>query len=130
MLKSILFTHFPPSTPSENYKLFSLGMDLPIKSNLAMFCGMEWIKELSKDELKKWGEVMLQHSFDQEEWKEARCALLNSLTADQKVATESAIRSYISCCAEAVGATHPLPSLKESVIELYQQYGMEESGKK
>ena len=129
MLRSILFTHFPPSTPSENYKRFSLGIDLPINSYLAMFCGMEWNQELSKDELKKWGEVMLQHSFDQEEWLEARVALLKLLVLDQKVATESAIRSYISCCAEAVGATPPLPSLKESVIELYQQYGMEESGK-
>lgn len=97
--------------------------------NLAMVSKMEWIQELSKDELKKWGEVMLQHSFDQEEWSEARVALVNLLILDQKVAKESAIRSYISCCAEAVGATHPLPSLQESVIELYQQYGMDESEK-
>ena len=102
---------------------------MPINPDLAIFCGMEWNQDLSKDELIEWGEVMLQHSFDQEEWLEARVALVNLLILDQKVAKESAIRSYISCCAEAVGATHPLPSLKESVIELYQQYGMDESAK-
>ena len=91
---------------------------------------MEFNKEIDKVDLKEWGEVMLQHSFDQDEWIEARITLLNLLSSDQKVAKESAIRSYLSCCAEAVGATHPLPSLKDSLIELYQQYGMEESSER
>jgi hypothetical protein len=52
---------------------------------------------------------------------------LKLLSSDRKTAKENAIRSYLSCCAESVGATHPLPSLQESVIELYQQYGMDEA---
>lgn len=86
---------------------------------------MDCIKKLDGAELEKWGEVMLQHSFDEEEWMEARISLIKLLSSEQKNAKENAIRSYLSCCAEAVGGTHPLPSLEESVVEFYKQYGME-----
>ena len=88
---------------------------------------MDWKKELSDSELNEWAEVMLQHSFDEQDWGHARTSLLKLLSSDRKTAKENAIRSYLSCCAESVGATHPLPSLQESVIELYQQYGMDEA---
>jgi hypothetical protein len=88
---------------------------------------MDWKKELSALELNKWAEVMLQHPFDEEDWFHARTSLLKLLSSDQKTAQENTIRSYLSCCAESVGATHPLPSLQESVIELYKQYGMDEA---
>ena len=88
---------------------------------------MDWKKELSATELNKWAEVMLQHSFDEEDWGYARTSLLKLLSSDQKTAQENAIRSYLSCCAESEGATHPLPSLQESVIDLYQRYGMDEA---
>ena len=113
-----------------NLKTFLKRNQFAHGSTFGYAFGMELNKEIDKDELKEWGEVMLQHSFDQDEWIEARITLLNLLSSDQKVAKESAIRSYLSCCAEAVGTTHPLPSLKDSLIELYQQYGMEESSER
>ena len=33
------------------------------------------------------------------------------------------IRSYISCCAEAVGNSYPLPSLEKTVIEFFKNTG-------
>ena len=86
---------------------------------------MDWKKNLSESEIEKWGDKMLQHSFDEEEWFVARNLLIRILSSDQKHADENSIRSYISCCAEAVGGTFPLPSLSDSVLEFYQQYGME-----
>jgi hypothetical protein len=68
---------------------------------------------------------MLQHSFDEEEWFVARDSLICILSSDQKHADENSIRSYISCCAEAVGGSFPLPSLSDSVVEFYNQYGMD-----
>ncbi len=86
---------------------------------------MDWKTILNEPEIKKWGEKMLQHSFDEEEWFVARDSLLRILSSEKKNADEQALRSYISCCAEAVGGTFPLPSLSDSVIEFYHQYGME-----
>jgi len=43
-------------------------------------------------------------------------------------ASESAIRSYISCCAEAVSGGHPLPNLSTTLKDFYQKYGMESAG--
>lgn len=82
-------------------------------------------ENLSKSEIEKWGDKMLQYSFDEEEWFVARDTLIRILSSDQMNADESSIRSYLSCCAEAVGGTFPLPTLSDSVVEFYQQYGMD-----
>ena len=86
---------------------------------------MDRKENLSVTEIEKWGDKMLQHSFDEEEWFVARDSLIRILSSDQKHADENSIRSYISCCADAVGGSFPLPSLSDSVVEFYQQYGME-----
>ena len=82
-------------------------------------------ENLSKSEIEKWGDKMLQYSFDEEEWFVARDTLIRILSSDQMHADENSIRSYLSCCAEAVGGTFPLPTLSDSVVEFYQQYGMD-----
>ena len=82
-------------------------------------------ENLSESEIEKWGDKILQHSFDEEEWFVARDSLIRILSSDHKYADENSIRSYISCCAEAVGGSFPLPTLSDLVIEFYQQYGME-----
>ena len=86
---------------------------------------MSWDVELSLEERRKWGEEILQHSFDENEWQQARSALLNLLASENLHAEENSIRSYISCCAEAVGSSYPLPSLKKTVIEFFQEHGMD-----
>ena len=86
---------------------------------------MDRKENLSKSEIEKWGDKMLQYSFDEEEWFVARDTLIRILSSDQMHADENSIRSYLSCCAEAVGGTFPLPTLSDSVVEFYQQYGMD-----
>ena len=86
---------------------------------------MDLNSELNQTEQKKWGEVMLQHSFDEEDWIRARSTLIKLLLNDRKVADEEAICSYISCCAEATSGTYPLPHLVDLVTDFYSQYGME-----
>ena len=86
---------------------------------------MNHISELSADEQAAWHEVMLHHSYDFQEWDQARTELIEQLKKDQKVAEETSIRSYLSCCAEAVSAGHPLPCLKISMQDFYERYGME-----
>lgn len=88
---------------------------------------MKWLQQLSPTESKKWEEIILDHSFDAEEWEVARNALHQLLTEDNRKASEDSTRSYLSCCAESVGSVHPLPDLTEIVGEFYQQYGMESS---
>jgi hypothetical protein len=86
---------------------------------------MDMNLELNQIEQKKWGDVMLQHSFDEEDWIKARSSLIKLLLNDRKVADEEAIRSYISCCAEASSGTYPLAYLVDLVTDFYNQYGME-----
>lgn len=86
---------------------------------------MDRKENLSESEIEKWVDKMLQHSFDEEEWFVARDTLIRILSSDQMHADENSIRSYISCCAEAVGGSFPLPTLSDSVVEFYQQYGMD-----
>ena len=86
--------------------------------------------ELNQAEQKKWGDVMLQHSFDEEDWIKARSSLIKLLLNDGKVADEKAIRSYIACCAEASSGTHPIPYLVDLVTDFYSQYGMESAKKR
>ena len=91
---------------------------------------MDMNLELNQIEQKKWGDVMLQHSFDEEDWNKARSSLIKLLLNDRKVADEEAIRSYISCCAESLSGTYPLPHLVDLVSDFYSQYGMESARKK
>ena len=86
---------------------------------------MGWDVKMSLEERKKWGEEILQHSFDENEWQQARSTLLNLLASENLHAEENSIRSYISCCAEAVGSSYPLPSLEKTVIEFFQEHGMD-----
>ena len=86
--------------------------------------------KINKEDSRKWGEVILQHSFDEEDWYSARSSLINLLSLDNKSADENAIRSYICCCAEATNGTFPLPPLEELVSEFYNQYGMESAKKR
>ena len=85
----------------------------------------DWLSEMSKEEADAWGETMLAHAFDEKEWKDGRARLQELLDADGKKAKESSLRSYLSCCAESAGGSHPLPSLASLVEELYGAYGME-----
>jgi hypothetical protein len=85
----------------------------------------DWLSEISEEEAEAWGEIMLAHAFEEKEWKDGRARLQELLAGDGKRAQESSIRSYLSCCAESVGGTHPLPSLASLVEELYGAYGME-----
>ncbi|MBT3667962.1 MAG: hypothetical protein HN548_10840 [Opitutae bacterium] len=86
--------------------------------------------EINKEERLKWGEVILQHSFDEEDWYLARSSLIKLLSLNNKYADEDAIRSYICCCAEATSGTIPLPPLKDLVSDFYNHYGMESAKEK
>ena len=88
---------------------------------------MTWIEEISTNQAKNWEDTMLDHSYDYEEWGEARKSLKLLLKNDLRDSREESIRSYIACCAEASGGVHPLPELKQVVEEFYRQYGMENS---
>jgi hypothetical protein len=85
----------------------------------------DWLSEMSNEEADAWGETMLAHAFEEREWKSGRDRLQELLEADGKRADERSLRSYLSCCAESVGGSHPLPSLASLVEELYGAYGME-----
>lgn len=89
---------------------------------------MDSISELSKEEQAMWHEVMLAHSYDFQDWDQSRSSLLKLLHHQKQTASESAIRSYISCCAEAVSGGHPLPNLSTTLEDFYQKYGMESAG--
>jgi hypothetical protein len=70
---------------------------------------------------------MLQHSFEESDWFNARKSLLDLLESNNRRATEDALLSYISCCAEAMGHAYPTPLLVDTVNDFYQQYGMDQS---
>jgi hypothetical protein len=84
-----------------------------------------WLSKLREEDINSWGKVMLAHPFEERDWQDARARLLELLKADGKQAEEGPLRSYLSCCAESVGGSHPLPPLRSLVEELYGAYGME-----
>ena len=88
---------------------------------------MDWLEKFPPNEQKLWQDIMLDHSYDYEEWGEARDLLKLLLKKDLMNSSEGSIRSYIACCAEASGGVHPLPELKQVVEEFYGQFGMENS---
>ena len=86
----------------------------------------EWLSEMSKEEEEAWVEIMRVYSFEEKEWKDGRTRLQELLKADDKQADEVSLRSYLSCCAESVGGSHPLlTSLASLVEEFYAAHGME-----
>ena len=85
----------------------------------------DWLSEMSKEEADAWGQIMLAHAFEEKEWQDGKARLQELLEADGKRAAEAALRSYLSCCAESVGGSHPIPSLASLVEELYVTHGME-----
>ena len=86
---------------------------------------MDSISKLSKEEQAEWHEVMLAHPYDFQDWDQARSCLRKLLHQQNKTATESAVRSYVSCCAEALAGGYPLPNLSTTIEDFYQEYGME-----
>ena len=86
----------------------------------------DWLSEISGEEEEAWGEIMREYAFEEKEWRDGRIRLQELLEADGKRADEGALRSYLSCCAESVGGSHPLlTSLASLVEELYDAHGME-----
>lgn len=88
---------------------------------------MDLDPEISSEDRNKWTEIMLQHSFEESDWFNARKSLLDLLESNNRRATEDALLSYISCCAEAMGHAYPTPLLVDSVNDFYHQYGMDQS---
>lgn len=88
---------------------------------------MNLISELSQTEQDAWYQTMLDYSYDSQEWEKARNVLIQLLLSKNKKAEESAIRSYIACCAEAVCSSMPLPKLSSIVEDFFSRYGMEDA---
>ena len=88
-------------------------------------CKMSWLEQLEETEMRAWQSVMNRHSFDFNEWSEARERLSGILKSNNLKANEQSVISYIDCCAESVGNVHPLPILANLVEEFYHDYGME-----
>jgi len=86
---------------------------------------MQKPKELSEIEMNAWAQVILKHAYDINDWLEARAKLIKLLATDHKQAEETALRAYLSCCAEAVAGTTPLAPLSAIVEDFYSKYGME-----
>jgi hypothetical protein len=88
---------------------------------------MEWLEKLDSQEAEAWQELMIDYAYIPEDWEEARTQLFALLQKDQRSTNEEDARAYLSCCAESVGTTYPLPQLSETVIEFYSRFGMESS---
>ena len=90
---------------------------------------MTWLSDMDTKEARSWEDLMVDYSYDTDEWKVARDRLLFLLSKDSKKSSEAEIRSYLACCAESIGSLHPLPELEEVVADFYLQFGMENSSK-
>jgi len=86
---------------------------------------MKELNELPENERHAWSDIMLDYGYDAGEWMQARQRRTELLRHNGKQAIESALRSYIACCAEAVGGSAPLPNLSRTVEDFYARYGME-----
>ena len=76
---------------------------------------------------KDWLAAIDTSSFESEEWEGAARVLLAKLEDDKLHATFDKITEYLSCCAQSVVGTHPLPRLEEIAVEFYDQHGMEKA---
>lgn len=88
---------------------------------------MDWLQKLDSTEAKAWQDLMIDYAYVPEDWEEARAQLFALLQHDQRSTNEEDARAYLSCCAESVGTTYPLPQLSETVTEFYSRFGMESS---
>ncbi|HAF58762.1 MAG TPA: hypothetical protein DCL00_04155 [Opitutae bacterium] len=88
---------------------------------------MNKISQLCPTEQKAWHDSMLDHCYDIKDWEDARSTLINLLTIENRQAEEKSIRSYVSCCAEAVSGSLPLPELSATVEDFFARYGMEDT---
>ena len=88
---------------------------------------MDWLQKLDPTEAKAWQDLMIDYAYIPEDWEEARAQLFALLQQDQRSTNEEDARAYLSCCAESVGTTYPLPQLSETVTEFYSRFGMESS---
>ena len=86
---------------------------------------MKELNELPENERHAWSDIMLDYSYDAGEWMQARYRLTELLRENGKQAEESALRSYIACCAEAVRGSAPLHNLCSTLEDFYARYGME-----
>ena len=62
---------------------------------------MDWIDKLDSKNARAWEELMVDYLYDLDDWNEARVQLLQLLKNDQRNASESDLRAYLSCCAES-----------------------------
>ena len=90
---------------------------------------MNLISELPQNQRDAWYECMLNHAYEAKDWENARKHLFHLLKKDEKRAEEMAVLSYVSCCAEAVSATLPLPDFSATLEDFYRRYGMESAKK-
>ena len=74
---------------------------------------------------KEWLAAIDSSSFGPEEWEEAAQFLLEKLHSDKLQASFTEIKEYLSCCAQSVIGSYPLPSLVEIVTEFYELYGLD-----
>lgn len=88
---------------------------------------MKLISQLTEKEQAQWHETMLGFAYDMQDWENARQTLIELLIQTNRRAQESAIRTYISCCAEAVATTMPLANLSSTVEDFFKRYGMDDS---
>jgi hypothetical protein len=91
---------------------------------------MSFLSTLRQDDQQAWSETMLNYAYDVSEWIDARNRLIELLEEQNLRAEEHALRSYLACCAEAVGSSTPLPSLLSTIEDFYTRYGMEEAREK
>lgn len=90
---------------------------------------MMLISELPENERDAWYECMVNHAYEAVDWEDARKLLFRLLDKDNKQAKEMDILAYVSCCAEAVSATLPLPDFASTLEDFYLRYGMETAEK-
>jgi len=107
-------------------RIFNL---LPSKLYPSFPIQMNLISELPQNQRDAWYECMLNHAYEAKDWENARQHLFHLLKKDEKRAEEMAVLSYVSCCAEAVSATLPLPDFSATLEDFYRRYGMESAEK-
>ena len=76
---------------------------------------------------KDWLTAIDTSSFGPEEWEGTARALLAKLENDKLHAPFDEITEYLSCCAQSVVSTYPLPRLEEIALEFYDRHGMEKA---
>ena len=76
---------------------------------------------------KDWLTAIDASSFGPEEWEGAARVLLAKLEDNKLHAPFDAITEYLSCCAQSIVGTYPLPGLEEIAAEFYNRHGMEKA---